>query len=95
MSSAFTELLIQNCQKQELNKVQVQYVTAAQMHSVQRNWKLHYTLPLHYRSKKDHVLAHLFLAETHFWKYVNFIFFIRVHRNFYKTNLKNFSNVFM
>lgn len=76
MSSAFTKLLIQNYQKQELNKVQVQCVTAAQLPSVQR--KLETTLHLGFTLEKQkvHVLAHLFLAETHFWKYVNFNFFI-------------------
>lgn len=50
MPSAYTKLLIQNYQKQEL----LQSVTEAQLHSVQRKLERNYTIPcLFVREEKN------------------------------------------
>lgn len=51
MPSAYTKLLICNYQNQELNKIHVQRVTVAQLHSVQR--KLETTLCLAFLQEKQ------------------------------------------
>lgn len=90
-------VLIQNYRKQEDGQVPGQCVTAAQLHSVQKNpWKLNYVLPFSNRRKKAHVLAHLLLVETHSWKSVIFHFMkFKCKETFFLTNLNNLTKVFM